>query len=231
MQKEFENDNKLNQDKQKKTKKISLLVLLIGLTLGLMMIGIGIKNQSSINSNEYSIKINQQLTEETNLLKAKAFQLKAKGVKYNQFAKYQDGDEYDLKIITNVLDPSFAYWRFDEYEDHPLTSKYCELREAVYELENGGLSFKAHTFIPLYIVGGFIIITCSMISIAIYTSKHKSKLTGFQSLFDSTLSNFTNTSKENTNQLKKCKYCGSLVKIDETECESCGGKEFKKHKN
>ena len=31
-------------------------------------------------------------------------------------------------------------------------------------------------------------------------------------------------------KLKKCKYCGSLAKIDETECESCGGKEFEKYK-
>lgn len=32
-------------------------------------------------------------------------------------------------------------------------------------------------------------------------------------------------------KLKECKYCGSLAKIDATECESCGGKEFKKHKH
>ncbi len=31
-------------------------------------------------------------------------------------------------------------------------------------------------------------------------------------------------------KLKECKYCGSLAKLDATECESCGGKEFKKHK-
>ena len=38
-------------------------------------------------------------------------------------------------------------------------------------------------------------------------------------------------SEARVNKLKECKYCGSLVKIDETECESCGGKEFKKHKH
>ena len=32
-------------------------------------------------------------------------------------------------------------------------------------------------------------------------------------------------------KLKECKYCGSLAKIDATECESCGGKEFQKHKH
>lgn len=34
-----------------------------------------------------------------------------------------------------------------------------------------------------------------------------------------------------TNKLKECVYCGSLAKIDATECESCGGKTFKKHKH
>ena len=35
--------------------------------------------------------------------------------------------------------------------------------------------------------------------------------------------------KQHGSNLKDCIYCGSPVKIDETECESCGGKEFKKH--
>ena len=34
----------------------------------------------------------------------------------------------------------------------------------------------------------------------------------------------------NSDKLKKCIYCGSLVKVDATECDSCGGKDFKKHK-
>ena len=37
------------------------------------------------------------------------------------------------------------------------------------------------------------------------------------------------TGKKTDSKLKDCAYCGSPVKIDETECESCGGKEFKKH--
>ena len=34
-----------------------------------------------------------------------------------------------------------------------------------------------------------------------------------------------------TVKLKKCVYCGSPAKIDATECESCGGKEFEKLKH
>ncbi len=37
------------------------------------------------------------------------------------------------------------------------------------------------------------------------------------------------TENKQDTKLKDCVYCGSPVKIDETECESCGGKEFKKH--
>ena len=37
-------------------------------------------------------------------------------------------------------------------------------------------------------------------------------------------------SEAQTNKLKECVYCGSLAKTEATECESCGGKSFKKHK-
>ena len=37
--------------------------------------------------------------------------------------------------------------------------------------------------------------------------------------------------ESSSGKLKECKYCGSLAKIDATECSSCGGNEFKKHKH
>ena len=37
------------------------------------------------------------------------------------------------------------------------------------------------------------------------------------------------SNNKHDSKLKDCAYCGSPVKIDATECESCGGKEFKKH--
>ena len=138
MKKEFENEEELKTAK-KKNKKKSLIVLIIGLIIGSILVGIGVKNQTSLTSEEHRASISQQLASETAILQAKAAQLKAKGVKYNKFAEYQDGDEYTLKLIVNVLDPSFPHWKFDEYEDNPLTSRYCELKEDLDELENGGI--------------------------------------------------------------------------------------------
>ena len=42
--------------------------------------------------------------------------------------------------------------------------------------------------------------------------------------------NLVKSKYDETTKLKKCIHCGSLCKIDATECESCGGNEFKKHK-
>jgi rRNA maturation endonuclease Nob1 len=36
--------------------------------------------------------------------------------------------------------------------------------------------------------------------------------------------------EDNSNKMKECVYCGTLVKNDATNCDSCGGKKFKKHK-
>lgn len=53
--------------------------------------------------------------------------LKAKGVKYDTFAKYEDGDKYTLLVVTNALDPSFSHCSFDKCKNHELTKKYCSL--------------------------------------------------------------------------------------------------------
>ena len=62
------------------------------------------------------------------LLKSKKSALEAKGIKYSVFSKYSDGEAYDLMIITNVMDPSFSYWKFDEYKNNSLTKNYCLLK-------------------------------------------------------------------------------------------------------
>ena len=229
MKKEFENEEELNTAK-KKNKKTSLIVLIIGLIIGSIFVGIGLKNQNSLTSEDHKASISQQLAIETATLQAKEAQLKAKGVKYNRFAEYQDGDEYDLKIIVNVLDPSFAYWKFDEYEDNPLTSRYCELKEELDDLENGGI-FKSNTFIPFYVIGGFIIIFTLMLSISIYATNKKFSLTNLTNDSETIIQDIASSNKaQETEKLKECVYCGSLVKSNATECDSCGGKKFRKHK-
>lgn len=60
-------------------------------------------------------------------------------------------------------------------------------------------------------------------------AKHMKSLGAY---FDENIVQPVKSKVEDSNtKLKECKYCGSLVKIDATECDSCGGKEFKKHKH
>lgn len=40
----------------------------------------------------------------------------------------------------------------------------------------------------------------------------------------------TEVAFEDSGNLKECEYCGSLMNEKSTECLSCGGKKFKKHK-
>ena len=78
--------------------------------------------------------------------------------------------------------------------------------------------------------GIFIFCTMIFIFITIFT-KVRHQINNIDS--DAPKINETDYSQVNntTSRLKKCSYCGSLVEINKTECESCGGKEFKKHKH
>ena len=83
-------------------------------------------------------------------------------------------------------------------------------------------------------VGGMIAlmgtIMCYAIPRAVRSGKNHMK--SFGSYIDENIVQPVKAKMESsTEKLKECKYCGSLAKIDATECESCGGKEFKKHKH
>ena len=113
----------LNEENYQKVKgKISVvafIVLIVGLVIGGMLIVNSIKINNDVNvaySETTKINIIEKIQQEENLLKLKKIAIEAKGIKYSSFAKYTDGEAYDLKIITNVMDPSFAYWKFDEYQ-------------------------------------------------------------------------------------------------------------------
>lgn len=149
--KEFLTEENYERGK-KKLRMIAIIVLMVGLLGGGSLITIGILKQNKTNSNysEESIKKLQNdiaiekisletkktelegkrdeaLKTEKQNLESKKQELTTKGVKYNNFAKYDEGDSYDLKVITNVLDPSFNYCAFDEYEDNSITKEYCIL--------------------------------------------------------------------------------------------------------
>lgn len=71
-----------------------------------------------------------EIASERQQLETKKQELEAKGLNFDAFTKYTDGEAYDLKIITNVLDPGFDYCSFDEYSNNALTSAYCRALKA-----------------------------------------------------------------------------------------------------
>lgn len=149
--KEYLTEENYNNSKRK-IKRIALIVLVVGLLIGGGLISIGLIKQSKVNSKyseENKVNIQEKLeSEKKNLetkkseleleksnalaaekknLEAKKSELQSKGIKYDAFAKYDEGESYDLKIVTKALDPSFDNCAFDEYKNNSLTSKYCLL--------------------------------------------------------------------------------------------------------
>lgn len=137
------------EKKQNKKVKTPIIILIIGLLLGITLITIGLMKQTKQEKKEskesiqekFNIerknlekekqdlerKIENNLSKEKENLESKKQDLEEKGIKYSAFATYNDGENYDLKIITEALDPSFSYCNFDEYKNNDLTSTYCSL--------------------------------------------------------------------------------------------------------
>ena len=149
--KEFLTEENYERGK-KKLKMAAIIVLVIGLLIGGSLITVGILKQSKTNSNysedtikklqndieaekvsletkktELKGKRDEALRVEKQNLENKKQELISKGIKYDNSTKYDDGESYDLKVITNALDPSFNYCAFDEYENNVITRDYCLL--------------------------------------------------------------------------------------------------------
>lgn len=149
-------NNYLSEEKYqntiKKIKRISLIILLIGILIGGSIIIIGINKQFKVDSKyseenkenlkreienekkslenkktELESKRNDELETEKKNIENYKKELETKGVEHKIIANYDDGEVYDLYIVTKVLDPSFDYCSFDEYKNHKLTSKYCSI--------------------------------------------------------------------------------------------------------
>lgn len=145
-------DEATYQKNVKIIKRLSFIILLIGILIGGSIILLGITKQRSVKieySEENKEMIRQKIETEKKTLEAKKIELEKqrnnalatekknleshkakledKGIKHKILAKYSDGEVYDLYIVTNALDPSFNYCAFEEYKKHNLTSKYCTL--------------------------------------------------------------------------------------------------------
>lgn len=141
----------LNEEKYQKTEKtislIAILILVIGLCVGGFLIYKGAAKPKSSKIEELKSELENKKSE-----------LESKGIKYDNFAKYTDGETYELKIITDVLDPSFSNCSFDEYKNNSLTKEYCAA-------ENSTGSFSNNFFIML---GVFVCFCSCIISFSIF---------------------------------------------------------------
>ena len=158
IEKEYLNEEKY-QKIEKKITLVSIIVLVVGLCIGGFLIYSGAFKPNSSKIEELRVQ-----------LETKRKELEDKGIKYNTFAKYTDGEEYDLKIITNVLDPSFNNCAFEEYKDNSITKEFCHAKNSSNEF---GSSFKIG-------IGVFICITTLMIFGFIFAIAKRRHILAFQ---------------------------------------------------
>ena len=183
----MENQEYLNEKSyQKNKKKISIfatIVLIVGLLIGGGLITLGIINNNKINSqysDENKSNIKNKLNEEKEKLELMKKELENKGISYNEFASYTDGEKYELKIITKSLDPSFDYCKFDEYKNNSVTSNYCLLKNELEDLNNiFNKRLESNKNIPFFIFGIFVIISSFMISMVIYMFTKRREILSF----------------------------------------------------
>lgn len=177
----------LNEERYLKTKnKITLgavIVLVIGLLIGGSLITTGIIKIQKNNykySDKYKDLVNEKIGSERKILQDKKKVLEDKGLTYSPFISYDKGEEYDLKVITDVLNPSFDYCLSDEYKNNYLTKDYCAYKNELKELNSFNKEFDSFESIPLFMIGGFIIIATLMISGSIYLSTKRREMLAYQ---------------------------------------------------
>lgn len=183
MKKEYLTEENYERGKRK-LKTIALIILLVGLFIGGSLIATGLIKQSKVNSQyseENKENIEKQLDAEKKQLESKRLELVGKGVEYDSFAEYTDGEAYDLKVITKALNPSFDYCNFDECKNNALTSKYCSLKLQLEDLNDDfNKDFDSHDSIPFFMFGAFVIIATCMISGSIYMFTKGREVLAFQ---------------------------------------------------
>lgn len=169
--KEYLNEEQYQRTK-KKMQRIAKTILTVGLLVGIIFIGIGIFKLQEINStysDDSKNIIQAKLQEETKKLEERRDELKAKGVEYDAFTEYTDGEAYELKLITKVLDPSLNKWRLSEYQNNSITATYCSLKAQIENLSDDfNKHFESSSTAPFFMFGAFVIIASPMISLAVY---------------------------------------------------------------
>lgn len=181
------NKQLLSEENYQKGKKkimfIALTILIIGLLIGGSLIFTGIKNQSDVNSNysrESKSSLSEQLTTEKQNLENRKLELESKGITYDAFTEYDEREAYELKVITEVLDPSINYCLFDEYKNNTSTLRYCSLKNQLDNISDDfNKKFDSFGNIKFFMFGGFIIIATFMISGFLFLFGKRREITAF----------------------------------------------------
>ena len=190
----MEKEKLLSEERYLKGKKkitiAAFLIFIIGMFIGgcLIFKGISIKNEVNSTYSEENKKskiadLNKKIDQEKTKLEAIRQELEIKGIKYNEFADYIDGEVYDLYIVTKVLSPSFSRCSFDEFKNNSLTKEYCSLKNELKETElidvDFERGFKGSNSLPFYMFGAFIIIVTCMISGVVYSVAKRRDILAF----------------------------------------------------
>lgn len=210
------------EEKETNKKRVfPIVILIIGLLMSFGIIFLGILKQVNINSDENKISIENKLEEEKNKLENKKEELKAKGINYDVFTNYEAGEAYDLKIITEALDPEFDYCSFDEYKNNSNTKEYCKLKNELDDISSGD---RANVLTPFIILGVFVMIFTIFIFIFLTIATK-----GMEIASTYPQQNIPNIKKEledladfvddRFGEAKKCPNCGAVV--TGKKCEYC----------
>lgn len=152
----------LNEEKYQKAEKkitlVAIVILIFGLCVGGFLIYKGVAKPGSEKIEDLKVKLENKRSE-----------LESKGIKYSSFAKYSDGEVYDLMIITNALDPSFAYCEFSEYKNNSLTKEYCSAKNSIDDFASAGF----------IMFGVFICVASFMISLSIFFFAKRRQILAF----------------------------------------------------
>lgn len=153
----------LNEEKYQKAEKsitlVAILILVIGLCIGGFLIYKGVAKPGTSKMEDLKVQLENKKNE-----------LEAKGIKFDSAAGYSDGEEYDLKIITNALDPSFDHCAFDEYKNNSITKEYCAAKNSTGDFAN----------IVSIMLGVFICIATCMISVFVFIFARQRHIVAFQ---------------------------------------------------
>ena len=188
----------LNEERYKTKNKLSiiaLIVLVIGLSIGGFLIYTGITRGSKSKIDELKIKLAE---EKNNLLLSKSsieenikpinYEIKKlerepfKGFdkayyerqdKINELKSSIADDNSLLAVINSVLDERNNNCHFEETNINTYTSKYCAVKNKLYDISETDNSF------TYYMFGGFIIFTTIIISNFIFITSRGREITAF----------------------------------------------------